>query len=170
MKALIFGTVIVFFSMCAGRVDDKPPVSVDYAKLKKYIGDSTRYFNPAFYKDQHVGLTYPIDSTRIIDKPSVRTKIGRMPAGQIPGSFSVIYKDAENKELGRYSMWSPFYQRVESPGKGMGIRKVYGGRFEIPLPRDRRIATVTFMEDTVLLLNSDVRRLFSQLRPATSKQ
>jgi hypothetical protein len=169
MKAVIFGLLIITFSMCS-RVEDKPPVAIDYDKLKTYIAKNTRYFDPGFYKEEHVGLTYQIDSGRIVDKPASRTKIGKMPGVHFPGSFTVIYRDVENRELGRYRMWSPFYRRVESPGTGMGIQKVSEGRFEIPLPKNDQIATVAFMEADSILLTSNVRGIFSRLRTEKSRR
>jgi hypothetical protein len=151
MKTLSIRLLLCAAVACAiacTNVTDKPEISIDYLKLRRALDSARRPFDPAFFKQQHMALIFEIDS--VIDTSSVTiiTKIGKMPTEFYPGSFEVIYKDSLDQDLGRYKMWSPFYQRVESAGDSRGIRKVYKGRFQVPLPRDPRISQVLMRDGT----------------------
>jgi hypothetical protein len=142
---------------------DRPEYTIDYLQLRKTLKDSSRAFNPAFFKQKHIALVYEIDDSDIVNAPDSVTKIGPMPSEFYPGSFTVIYKDSLDHDLGTYQMWSPFYQRVESPGAGIGIRRVENGKFQVPLPRDPRIGTVILVDGNSQPIVSDVRRFFRKL-------
>jgi hypothetical protein len=163
-------SIILFLIVCNAffactPVTNKPELVVNYNKLKESLKTRTDPLNPAFFKDTHVALIYEIDSI-IIDSlhaGSLVTKTGTMPSEFYPGSFKVVYLDKDEGELGSYTMWSPFYQRVESQGGGIGIRRVTKGRFEVRLPSDNRIVTVILSEGTNQLIKSDVEFLFENL-------
>jgi hypothetical protein len=144
MKTLTIRFLLYAVIACAfACARNKPEIKVDHSKIRHILDSATLPFDPAFYKEKHVAAVYEIvDSAISPNSLSIIEKIGKMPTEFYPGSFEVIYKDSLDNVLGSYKMWSPFYQRVESQGPGIGIRKVYTGKFQVPLPRDPRVAVV----------------------------
>jgi len=140
---LIIPAMLLFFHGCEGYSEYK------HEEERTKVETKTPAFNPEYFKDknrQHIAVFFDIVNKKLqISSQPVQVRPGKMPyRPKAGGAVTVVYKDSEGKELGRYSTADPMLARscdLEA-GKGKHEKLIEKGAIEILLPYDTRIATL----------------------------
>jgi len=111
-------------------VEHTKPFSIDYFNQKK---------------NQHLVMIAAITEGKISrEQPVLELRPGKIEKVYTSGNFRVAWFNNEGKMLGSYNRPDPNIVRTwEKPG----IKKIEKGKFEVRIPGDPQIATVTLSRD-----------------------
>lgn len=142
-------TIILISVMSVGGCSVLGGEEYEFYNSRKKVEKNTPSFSPSYFKDKerrHMAVFFNIvDGVLVPSSRPADIRPGRMPHhSKTSGNVSIIYKGADEKELGRYAIEDPILVRSCDFDKGkMGeIKPIDKGTVEILLPYNPLISIV----------------------------
>lgn len=136
---------IGLLSGCSDAMDD-----YNRYKAQNDVAEKTPDFDPTYYKDtkrRHMAVFFDVQDGKLkLSAKPAQVRVGNMPyKPKSSGNVRIVYKNAESKTLGSYSVYDPILVRSCDEQKG-GVKgefkTIEKGTIEVLVPLNQEISQI----------------------------